>query len=125
MVPGGLLLHGSAGEAGPAQGFQPLGEVIKMWGRCILRPRAPHSPPRSLVSVPALAWNREGKEVEPGQREAVGAEPDGGKATGTPGLTQGNMDQERLKKQQELAAAQKLSSCSTSSFFSWPAGTGV
>nr|XP_034990277.1 GRB10-interacting GYF protein 1 isoform X3 [Zootoca vivipara] len=53
-------------KRGCDEGFQPLGEVIKMWGRV---PFAPGPSPPPLLSA------------------------------------QGNMDQERLKKQQELAAA--------------------
>lgn len=89
-------------KRGCDEGFQPLGEVIKMWGRVPFAPGP--SPPPLLVSVPALAWNREGRQ-EPGRGKRWVQSQTGAKPRGRCGLTQGNMDQERLKKQQELAAA--------------------
>ncbi|XP_067379678.1 GRB10-interacting GYF protein 1 isoform X1 [Channa argus] len=69
-------------KRGCDEGFQPLGDVIKMWGRVPFAPGP--SPPPLLVRQPP-----------PMQRP----QPTRGPA-GT-----GNLDQERLKKQQELAAA--------------------
>ncbi|XP_040118123.1 GRB10-interacting GYF protein 1 isoform X6 [Oryx dammah] len=89
-------------KRGCDEGFQPLGEVIKMWGRVPFAPGP--SPPPLLVSVPALAWNRDGRQ-EPGRGKQWVQSQTGAKPRGRCGLTQGSMDQERLKKQQELAAA--------------------
>ncbi|KAM3591126.1 uncharacterized protein V6R79_022893 [Siganus canaliculatus] len=72
-------------KRGCDEGFQPLGDVIKMWGRVPFAPGP--SPPPLLVRQPP-----------PTQRPQPSRGP-----TGT-----GNMDQERLKKQQELAAAAAL-----------------
>ncbi|XP_026154436.1 GRB10-interacting GYF protein 1 isoform X1 [Mastacembelus armatus] len=69
-------------KRGCDEGFQPLGDVIKMWGRVPFAPGP--SPPPLLVRQPP-----------PTQRP----QPTRGPA-GT-----GNLDQERLKKQQEMAAA--------------------
>ncbi|KAM4612002.1 GRB10-interacting GYF protein 1 isoform 2-T2 [Polymixia lowei] len=69
-------------KRGCDEGFQPLGDVIKMWGRVPFAPGP--SPPPLLVRQPP-----------PPQRPQPARGP-----TGT-----GNLDQERLKKQQELAAA--------------------
>ncbi|XP_064181697.1 GRB10-interacting GYF protein 1 isoform X1 [Anguilla rostrata] len=67
-------------KRGCDEGFQPLGDVIKMWGRVPFAPGP--SPPPLLVRQP------------PRPPQARGPS--------------GNMDQERLKKQQELAAAAAL-----------------
>ncbi|XP_028998536.1 GRB10-interacting GYF protein 1 isoform X3 [Betta splendens] len=72
-------------KRGCDEGFQPLGDVIKMWGRVPFAPGP--SPPPLLVRQPP-----------PAQRPQPARGP-----TGT-----GNLDQERLKKQQELAAAAAL-----------------
>ncbi|XP_023804697.1 GRB10-interacting GYF protein 1 isoform X1 [Oryzias latipes] len=69
-------------KRGCDEGFQPLGDVIKMWGRVPFAPGP--SPPPLLV-----------RQLPPTQRP----QPNRGPA-GT-----GNLDQERLKKQQEIAAA--------------------
>ncbi|KAM8881070.1 GRB10-interacting GYF protein 1 [Synchiropus picturatus] len=70
-------------KRGCDEGFQPLGDVIKMWGRVPFAPGP--SPPPLLVRQPP-----------PSQRQ---------QPTRVPTAT-GNLDQERLKKQQqELAAA--------------------
>lgn len=85
-------------KRGCDEGFQPLGEVIKMWGRVPFAPGP--SPPPLLVSPAALARSGEGRLEPRWGRRAEG--PSHRRAVG---LAQGNMDQERLKKQQELAAA--------------------
>ncbi|XP_063756537.1 GRB10-interacting GYF protein 1 isoform X5 [Eleginops maclovinus] len=72
-------------KRGCDEGFQPLGDVIKMWGRVPFAPGP--SPPPLLVRQPP-----------PTQR----TQPTRGPA-GT-----GNLDQDRLKKQQELAATAVL-----------------
>uniref|UniRef100_A0A8C6WWY4 GRB10 interacting GYF protein 1a n=1 Tax=Neogobius melanostomus TaxID=47308 RepID=A0A8C6WWY4_9GOBI len=69
-------------KRGCDEGFQPLGDVIKMWGRVPFAPGP--SPPPLLVRQPP-----------PLQRPQSNR--------GTSGT--GNLDQERLKKQQEMAAA--------------------
>lgn len=45
-------------KRGCDEGFQPLGEVIKMWGRVPFAPGP--SPPPLLVSIPFLAQSWEG-----------------------------------------------------------------
>ncbi|XP_011604890.1 GRB10-interacting GYF protein 1 [Takifugu rubripes] len=72
-------------KRGCDEGFQPLGDVIKMWGRVPFAPGP--SPPPLLVRQPP-----------PTQRPQSTRGPSG----------TGNLDQERLKKQQELAAAAAL-----------------
>ncbi|XP_060951625.1 GRB10-interacting GYF protein 1 isoform X2 [Limanda limanda] len=67
-------------KRGCDEGFQPLGDVIKMWGRVPFAPGP--SPPPLLVRQPP-----------PTQRSQTNRG------------TSGTGDQERLKKQQELAAA--------------------
>ncbi|XP_020784559.2 GRB10-interacting GYF protein 1 [Boleophthalmus pectinirostris] len=69
-------------KRGCDEGFQPLGDVIKMWGRVPFAPGP--SPPPLLVRQPP-----------PSQRPQPSRS-----STGT-----GNLDQDRLKKQQEMAAA--------------------
>ncbi|XP_076021341.1 GRB10-interacting GYF protein 1 isoform X2 [Genypterus blacodes] len=69
-------------KRGCDEGFQPLGDVIKMWGRVPFAPGP--SPPPLLVRQPP-----------PPQRPQPIRGPTGS----------GNLDQERLKKQQEMAAA--------------------
>lgn len=54
-------------KRGCDEGFQPLGEVIKMWGRVPFAPGP--SPPPLLVSIPTFARSREGRwELDGGQR---------------------------------------------------------
>ncbi|KAJ8282875.1 hypothetical protein COCON_G00053940 [Conger conger] len=67
-------------KRGCDEGFQPLGDVIKMWGRVPFAPGP--SPPPLLVRQPPRPLQARGPS--------------------------GNMDQERLKKQQELVAAAAL-----------------
>lgn len=50
-------------KRGCDEGFQPLGEVIKMWGRVPFAPGP--SPPPLLVSIPTFGQGREGMQ-EPG-----------------------------------------------------------
>ncbi|PWA32915.1 hypothetical protein CCH79_00015544 [Gambusia affinis] len=69
-------------KRGCDEGFQPLGDVIKMWGRVPFAPGP--SPPPLLV-----------RQLPPTQRSQTSRGPAG----------TGNLDQERLKKQQELATA--------------------
>ncbi|XP_033839833.1 GRB10-interacting GYF protein 1 [Periophthalmus magnuspinnatus] len=66
-------------KRGCDEGFQPLGDVIKMWGRV---PFAPGPSPPPLLRPPP-------QRPQPSRS-----------STGT-----GNLDQDRLKKQQEMAAA--------------------
>ncbi|XP_041926933.1 GRB10-interacting GYF protein 1 isoform X3 [Alosa sapidissima] len=73
-------------KRGCDEGFQPLGDVIKMWGRV---PFAPGPSPPPLL-------------VRPQQQQPPPARQPAARAN------TGNMDQERLKKQQELAAAAAL-----------------
>lgn len=46
-------------KRGCDEGFQPLGEVIKMWGRVPFAPGP--SPPPLLVSIPTFVKSREGR----------------------------------------------------------------
>ncbi|KAK0150158.1 GRB10-interacting GYF protein 1 [Merluccius polli] len=69
-------------KRGCDEGFQPLGDVIKMWGRVPFVPGP--SPPPLLVRQPP-----------PPQRPQTTQRASGA----------GNLEQERLKKQQELTAA--------------------
>lgn len=89
-------------KRGCDEGFQPLGEVIKMWGRVPFAPGP--SPPPLLVSMSTwrgAEWGR-GRWMDGGGWCGTGR---GQSHRSALALTQGNMDQERLKKQQELAAA--------------------
>lgn len=95
-------------KRGCDEGFQPLGEVIKMWGRVPFAPGP--SPPPLLVSTVCLAGCREGQWGQQQDRRlphhlACWACSCWAPSQACSGLPQGNMDQERLKKQQELAAA--------------------
>lgn len=86
-------------KRGCDEGFQPLGEVIKMWGRVPFAPGP--SPPPLLVS----SLHLQSSLMQRGGLLTTDRAGDG--MSGTMGCisTQGNLDQERLKKQQELAAA--------------------
>lgn len=96
-------------KRGCDEGFQPLGEVIKMWGRVPFAPGP--SPPPLLVSTVCSAGCREGQWGQqqdlrlPPPPRVVGMLLLGTLTQACSDLLQGNMDQERLKKQQELAAA--------------------
>ncbi|XP_075421060.1 GRB10-interacting GYF protein 1 isoform X3 [Tenrec ecaudatus] len=91
-------------KRGCDEGFQPLGEVIKMWGRVPFAPGP--SPPPLLVSTGGR-WGGQGRRRGVRSRTRTSVWTPGGlpRALGLRSLPQGNMDQERLKKQQELAAA--------------------
>ncbi|XP_054851074.1 GRB10-interacting GYF protein 1 isoform X2 [Eublepharis macularius] len=98
-------------KRGCDEGFQPLGEVIKMWGRVPFAP-GPSPPPllvrreRATGVLKALGEGRAPEQAKPGlahlrphHKRPFGA------ALKQDVTREGNMDQERLKKQQELAAA--------------------
>ncbi|CAN9509463.1 unnamed protein product [Ophioblennius macclurei] len=98
-------------KRGCDEGFQPLGDVIKMWGRVPFAPGP--SPPPLLV-----------RQLPPTQRSQPARGPAGTVSQSSANLVDGegrlemrghinrqvggNLDQERLKKQQELAAAASL-----------------
>ncbi|XP_048372901.1 GRB10-interacting GYF protein 1 isoform X1 [Sphaerodactylus townsendi] len=98
-------------KRGCDEGFQPLGEVIKMWGRVPFAP-GPSPPPllvrreRATGVLKVLAegqgpdWAKPGlAHLRPHHKRPFGA------ALKQSVTREGNMDQERLKKQQELATA--------------------
>nr|XP_056719149.1 GRB10-interacting GYF protein 1 [Euleptes europaea] len=98
-------------KRGCDEGFQPLGEVIKMWGRVPFAP-GPSPPPllvrreRAAGVLKVFAEGRAPDRAKPGlahlrphHKRPFGA------ALKQDVTREGNMDQERLKKQQELAAA--------------------
>ncbi|XP_077171599.1 GRB10-interacting GYF protein 1 isoform X3 [Paroedura picta] len=98
-------------KRGCDEGFQPLGEVIKMWGRVPFAP-GPSPPPllvrreRAAGVLKVLGEGRAPEQAKPGlahlrphHKRPFGA------ALKQDVTREGNMDQERLKKQQELAAA--------------------
>ncbi|XP_047462342.1 GRB10-interacting GYF protein 1 isoform X2 [Mugil cephalus] len=96
-------------KRGCDEGFQPLGDVIKMWGRVPFAPGP--SPPPLLV-----------RQLPPTQRPQPNRGPAGTVSQSSSSLEdgegrmqmrghvnrQGNLDQERLKKQQEMATAAAL-----------------
>ncbi|XP_068611768.1 GRB10-interacting GYF protein 1 [Brachionichthys hirsutus] len=95
-------------KRGCDEGFQPLGDVIKMWGRVPFAPGP--SPPPLLVRQPPPAQRPQPARGPAGTVSQSSADIEDGEGRmqrrgkidrqGT-----GNLDQERLKKQQELAAA--------------------
>ncbi|XP_067828230.1 GRB10-interacting GYF protein 2-like isoform X5 [Heptranchias perlo] len=85
-------------KRGCDEGFQPLGDVIKMWGRV---PFAPGPSPPPLLLVP-YSVNHQPSNQENGQVELWSPHSPAENATL---CQQGDMDQGRLKKQRELAAA--------------------
>ncbi|XP_070584206.1 GRB10-interacting GYF protein 1 isoform X4 [Erythrolamprus reginae] len=94
-------------KRGCDEGFQPLGEVIKMWGRVPFAP-GPSPPPLLLSKAsPSISKRSRNSRAAP-TLSILGASGSisGPHRSSVPALSiQGNMDQERLKKQQELAAA--------------------
>ncbi|XP_057710951.1 GRB10-interacting GYF protein 1 isoform X2 [Corythoichthys intestinalis] len=95
-------------KRGCDEGFQPLGEVIKMWGRVPFAPGP--SPPPLLVRQPPPTQRPQPTRGPAGTVSQSSANIDDGKGWMQKGgkmdrQATGNLDQERLKKQQELAAA--------------------
>ncbi|XP_077444434.1 GRB10-interacting GYF protein 1 isoform X3 [Stigmatopora argus] len=95
-------------KRGCDEGFQPLGEVIKMWGRVPFAPGP--SPPPLLVRQPPPTQRPQPTRGPAGTGSQSSANIDDGKGWMQKGgkmdrQATGNLDQERLKKQQELAAA--------------------
>ncbi|XP_060111533.1 GRB10-interacting GYF protein 1 [Heteronotia binoei] len=98
-------------KRGCDEGFQPLGEVIKMWGRVPFAP-GPSPPPllvrreRAAGVLKVLGEGRAPEQAKPGLAHLRPHHKRPFGAALKQDLTrEGNMDQERLKKQQELAAA--------------------
>ncbi|XP_061664928.1 GRB10-interacting GYF protein 1 isoform X2 [Syngnathoides biaculeatus] len=94
-------------KRGCDEGFQPLGEVIKMWGRVPFAPGP--SPPPLLVRQPPPTQRPQPTRGPAGTVSQSSANVDDGKGWMQKGgrmdrQAMGNLDQERLKKQQELAA---------------------
>ncbi|XP_061619737.1 GRB10-interacting GYF protein 1 isoform X1 [Phyllopteryx taeniolatus] len=95
-------------KRGCDEGFQPLGDVIKMWGRVPFAPGP--SPPPLLVRQPPPTQRPQPTRGPAGTVSQSSANIDDGKGWMQKGgkmdrQATGNLDQERLKKQQELAAA--------------------
>ncbi|XP_077401119.1 GRB10-interacting GYF protein 1 isoform X2 [Vanacampus margaritifer] len=95
-------------KRGCDEGFQPLGDVIKMWGRVPFAPGP--SPPPLLVRQPPPTQRPQPTRGSAGTVSQSSANIDDGKGWMQKGgkmhrQATGNLDQERLKKQQELAAA--------------------
>ncbi|XP_069570283.1 GRB10-interacting GYF protein 1 isoform X1 [Brachyistius frenatus] len=93
-------------KRGCDEGFQPLGDVIKMWGRVPFAP-GPSPPPLLVRQLPPTQRpqpNR-GSAGTVSQRSANLVDGEGRMEMRGHFDKQGNLDQERLKKQQELAAA--------------------
>ncbi|XP_058480118.1 GRB10-interacting GYF protein 1 isoform X2 [Solea solea] len=89
-------------KRGCDEGFQPLGDVIKMWGRVPFAPGP--SPPPLLVRPPPPTQRPQPNRGPSGTVSQSSANKEGGEGR-MQTKRQGNLDQERLKKQQELAAA--------------------
>ncbi|XP_037116115.1 GRB10-interacting GYF protein 1 isoform X3 [Syngnathus acus] len=90
-------------KRGCDEGFQPLGDVIKMWGRVPFAPGP--SPPPLLVRQPPPTQRPQSSRGPAATVSQSSANIDHGKGWMQKGGKMGNLDQERLKKQQELAAA--------------------
>ncbi|XP_054457021.1 GRB10-interacting GYF protein 1 isoform X3 [Anoplopoma fimbria] len=93
-------------KRGCDEGFQPLGDVIKMWGRVPFAPGP--SPPPLLVRQPPPTQRPQPTRGPAGtvSQSSANAEDGEGRMQRRGKIDrQGNLDQDRLKKQQELAAA--------------------
>ncbi|XP_018559418.1 GRB10-interacting GYF protein 1 isoform X2 [Lates calcarifer] len=95
-------------KRGCDEGFQPLGDVIKMWGRVPFAPGP--SPPPLLVRQPPPTQRPQPTRGPAGTVSQSSANVEDGEGRmqrrgNIDRQVMGNLDQERLKKQQELAAA--------------------
>ncbi|XP_062300278.1 GRB10-interacting GYF protein 1 isoform X2 [Scomber scombrus] len=95
-------------KRGCDEGFQPLGDVIKMWGRVPFAPGP--SPPPLLVRQPPPTQRPQPTRGPAGTVSQSTANIEDGKGRmqrrgKIDRQVTGNLDQDRLKKQQELAAA--------------------
>ncbi|TNN40245.1 PERQ amino acid-rich with GYF domain-containing protein 2 [Liparis tanakae] len=93
-------------KRGCDEGFQPLGDVIKMWGRVPFAPGP--SPPPLLVRQPPPTQRSQSARgsAGSGSQSSANVEDGEGRMQRRGKIDrQGNLDQDRLKKQQELAAA--------------------
>ncbi|XP_054457020.1 GRB10-interacting GYF protein 1 isoform X2 [Anoplopoma fimbria] len=95
-------------KRGCDEGFQPLGDVIKMWGRVPFAPGP--SPPPLLVRQPPPTQRPQPTRGPAGtvSQSSANAEDGEGRMQRRGKIDRqvtGNLDQDRLKKQQELAAA--------------------
>ncbi|KAM3857705.1 GRB10-interacting GYF protein 1 [Diretmus argenteus] len=90
-------------KRGCDEGFQPLGDVIKMWGRVPFAPGP--SPPPLLVRQPPPPQRPQPTRGPAGTVSPNSANVVKGRAGQSDRQLMGNLDQDRLKKQQELAAA--------------------
>ncbi|XP_037333769.2 GRB10-interacting GYF protein 1 isoform X4 [Pungitius pungitius] len=98
-------------KRGCDEGFQPLGDVIKMWGRVPFAPGP--SPPPLLVRQPPPTQRPQSSRGSAGtvSQSSANAEDGEGRMQRRGKLDRqvtGNVDQDRLKKQQDLAAAAAL-----------------
>ncbi|XP_056225093.1 GRB10-interacting GYF protein 1 isoform X1 [Seriola aureovittata] len=98
-------------KRGCDEGFQPLGDVIKMWGRVPFAPGP--SPPPLLVRQPPPTQRPQPNRGPAGTVSQSSANVEDGEGRmqrrgKIDRQVMGNLDQERLKKQQELAAAAAL-----------------
>lgn len=95
-------------KRGCDEGFQPLGDVIKMWGRVPFAPGP--SPPPLLARQPPPTQRSQSARVSAGTGSQSSANVEDGEGRmqrrgKIDRQVTGNLDQDRLKKQQELAAA--------------------
>ncbi|KAM6959652.1 LOW QUALITY PROTEIN: GRB10-interacting GYF protein 1 [Tautogolabrus adspersus] len=95
-------------KRGCDEGFQPLGDVIKMWGRVPFAP-GPSPPPLLVRQQPPTQRSQPSRGPAGTVSQSSANVEDGeGRMQRRGKLDRqvtGNLDQERLKKQQELAAA--------------------